>query len=114
MAKAYGRMTGFSGPIFTKEDEPFRGELELEDGLVALDTFRVPRTYWKVVVVVESGGELSLAAHLMDQFDMLEANVGRDFDLSDYLVSLKDLEQRARLRFDSTLHEASRLVFPRT
>lgn len=114
VARSYGRVTGFSGPVFSKDDEPFRGELELEDGLVAFDTFRVPRAYWKIVVVVAPGGGLQLAAHLMDQFEMLEANVGRDFDLSQYRLSLEDLEQRAQLRFGSKLHAAAELAYQRT
>lgn len=109
VAKAYGRMTGFSGPVFSEDDEPFRGELKFEDGLVALDTFSVPRAYWKVVVVIDPGSKLLLAAYLMDQFEMLEANVGRNFDLSQYRLSLEDLEQRAQLRFSSKLHEAAEL-----
>lgn len=113
VARACGRVTGFSGPAFSDDDEPFRGELKLDDGLVAFDTFRVPRVYWKVVVAAAPGGGLQLAAHLMDQFEMLEANVGRDFDLSCYRVSLNDVEQRAQLRFGAELHEAADLVFPR-
>ena len=59
-------------------------------------------------------GGLQLAAHLMDQFEMVEAKVGRDFDLSHYRVSLEDLEQRAQLRFGATLQEAAKLGFQRT
>jgi DNA/RNA endonuclease G (NUC1) len=111
VAHAHGRVTGFSGPIFSEDDEPFRGELELEDGLVAFDTFRVPHAYWKVVIVAAPGGQLKLSAYLMDQFEMLKEKVGRNFDLSQYRVSLDDLEHQAQLRFGSTLHEARELVF---
>lgn len=104
-------MTGFSGPVFSEEDEPFRGELELEDGLVALDTFRVPRAYWKMVVVVEPDGALAHDAYLMDQFEMLENNVGRGFNLKDYRIALADLEQKAQLRFGAILHDSTVLDF---
>ena len=114
VARAYGRVTGFSGPVFSEDDESFRGELELEDGLVAFDTFRVPRAYWKIVVAVPREGGLQVDAYLMDQLEMLEANVGRDFDLSQYRVSLEYLEQRAHLRFGPKLHEATEWVLQRT
>lgn len=108
VAVDHGHMTGFSGPVFSNDDEPFRGELELDDGLVALDTFHVPRAYWKVVVVA-SDGELRVAAHLMDQVEMLESDVGRNVDLSSYRISLHDLERHTQLRFGPAVHEASEL-----
>jgi endonuclease G len=112
VARTHGRVTGFSGPVFSDDDEPFRGELKLEDGLVALDTFRVPRVYWKVVIVAAPGGGLQMACHLMDQAAMLKAGVGRVFDLSDYQVPLEEIEARARLRFSTAVHEAGELIFP--
>jgi hypothetical protein len=62
----HGKLAGFADPVFSDDDEAFRGELTLEDGLVALDTFRVPRAYWKVVVI-KSNGTLRLGAYLLDQ-----------------------------------------------
>jgi DNA/RNA endonuclease G (NUC1) len=110
VAQEYGKLTGFTGPVFSEKDESFRGELQLEDGLVAFDTFRVPRAYWKVVVVVKSGQGLAQAAYLMNQFEMLEAKGGRNFQLTDYRVSIKDLEQSTRLRFDDVFHRAAELT----
>lgn len=111
VAKNHGRISGFSGPVFSDDDEPFRGEMELDDGLIVYGTFRVPRAYWKLVVVPAPGGGVQLAAHLMDQFKMEKDNVGGNFDLSDYRVSLKELEQQAQLRFGSILHKAAELAY---
>jgi DNA/RNA endonuclease G (NUC1) len=102
-----GRLTGFSGPVFSEADEPFRGEVELEHGLVAYDTFRVPRAYWKVVAVAAAGrGKLAVASYLMDQVAMLAENVGRKIDLEKYRIPLADLEKAAHLRFQKSLHDA--------
>jgi len=104
-----GRATGFSGPIFSGEDETFGGQVTLEDGLVAYDTFRMPRAYWKVVVTAAPRGKLALAACLMNQFAMLESGVGKRIDIGDYRVTLKHLEEVAGLRFDASLHGAAAL-----
>ncbi len=104
-----GRLTGFSGPVFSEADEPFRGEVKLEHGLIAYDTFRVPRAYWKVIAVAAGRGKLAVAAYLMDQVAMLAQDVGRKIDLKTYRISLADLEQTAHLRFQGSLHEADDL-----
>jgi DNA/RNA endonuclease G (NUC1) len=107
-ARSQGRMTGFSGAVFSDEDEPFRGEIEFEHGLVARDTFRVPRAYWKVAVVASSG-RLAVAAYLMDQVAMVAQGIGPRIDIADYRVTLDDLEKIAQLRFAKSLHEAAAL-----
>ena len=38
-----GRLTGFSGPVFSANDEPLSGDVKFEHGLVARDSFRVSR-----------------------------------------------------------------------
>ncbi len=108
-AKTYGRITGFSGPIFSENDEPFRGELKLEDGLIALDTFRVPRAYWKVIIAV-LGRKFFVATYLMDQFEMIKKDVPRNFDLQDYRITIEDLEHKAQIRFGQNLHQTEDLI----
>ena len=109
MAQSRGRLTGFSGPVFSDDDEAFRGDVEFEHGLIARDTFRVPRAYWKVVVVAAPRGRLAVAAYLMDQVAMVAQNVGRGIEIGDYRVTLADLERIAQLRFAASLHEAAAL-----
>jgi len=108
VAGAYKRAIGLSGPVFGEDDPPFRGEVHMEDGLVAYDTFHIPGAYWKVVVVAD-GGQLSLAAFLMNQFEMLATGVGPKAPLSNYRISLSKLERIANVRFADSLHQASRL-----
>ena len=114
MATKCKRVTGFSGPVFSNEDDPFRGEVQFEHGLVAYDSFRVPRAYWKMVVAAGSQGKLAVAAYLMDQVSMVNQEVrwksGRlEIDLADYRITLPDLEKAARLRFAPALIEAQEL-----
>jgi DNA/RNA endonuclease G (NUC1) len=106
LASTRGRVTGFSGPVFSDEDEPFRGEIKLEHRLIAYDTFRVPRAYWKVVAVAAGRRKLSVAAYLMDQVAMVAQGIGRKIDLADYRIPLADLEKVAHLRFQRSLHKA--------
>ena len=107
-ARSEGQLTGFSGPVFADEDESFRGEIEFEHGLVARDTFRVPRAYWKVVVVARRG-RLAVAAYLMDQVAMVAQGIRPEIKIADYRVTLGDLEKVAQLRFATSLHEATAL-----
>jgi endonuclease G len=107
-ARSEGRLTGFSGPVFADEDESFRGEIEFEHGLVARDTFRVPRAYWKVVVVARRG-RLVVAAYLMDQVAMVAQGIRPEIKIADYRVTLGDLEKVAQLRFATSVHEATAL-----
>lgn len=108
VATKHRRICGFSGPVFSDSDEPFRGELELEDGVIALDTFRVPGAFWKVVVALSPDDELQLAAHLMEQTEVRRADAPRR-KLSEYRVSLEDLERTTQLRFGPSLHGAATL-----
>jgi DNA/RNA endonuclease G (NUC1) len=109
MATAKGRLTGFSGPVFSDEDEPFRGEVQFEHGLIAYDTFRVPRAYWKIMVAQAPQGRLAVAAYLMDQVAMLAQGVGQNINLADYRISLQKLEKAARIRLAPALHEGTPL-----
>jgi len=119
-----GRLTGFSGPIFSANDEPQSGEIEFEHGLVAFDTFRVPLAYWKVCVVVgAAGGGLGVAAFLVSQAAFMERTLpvpdgvsgepdlpaGPDTPLAPFRVSLEYLERLGRLRFPDALHAAAPL-----
>ncbi len=47
-----------------RRDEPFQGVFEGDRELLAKNTLRIPRAYWKVVV----------AAFVLVQFELLEAD----------------------------------------
>ena len=122
-ARDKGRLTGFSGPVFSANDEPLSGEIEFEHGLVALDTFRVPLAYWKVCVARAARGRLAAAAFLVSQAAFMERElpVPEGVALADdggpdsrsgvatFRVPLKYLEGLAQLRFPDSLHLAAPL-----
>jgi DNA/RNA endonuclease G (NUC1) len=117
-ARDQGRLTGFSGPVFSANDEPQSGEIEFEHGLVALDTFRVPLAYWKVCVVRAARDTLAVAAFLVSQAAFMERTLPVPKELSSapdlpaepenaltpFRVSLKYLERLGQLRFPDALH----------
>ena len=104
-----GRAVGFSGPVFSPKDEVFRGEMHLEDGVLAIDTFRVPRYYWKLVVVRNAKGRLACAAYSVAN----RKRAGRSAAASAAATTrdtLADLEARTGLRFGPRLHQAAALA----
>jgi endonuclease G len=102
-AARHSRAVGFSGPIFSAGDEAFRGEMHLEDGVLAMDTFRLPRQFWKVLVVRNRGG-LACAAYTVANAEGRSAAPVR--------VTLAKLEKSAGLRFAPALHEAAAIDGP--
>jgi DNA/RNA endonuclease G (NUC1) len=115
-----GRLIGFSGPVFSANDEPQSGEIEFEHGLVALDTFRVPLAYWKVCVTRAPRNALAVAAFLVSQADFMERALpvpdgvavapvlpaGPEDAVTPFRVSLEYLERLGQLRFPKALHAA--------
>jgi DNA/RNA endonuclease G (NUC1) len=122
-ARDNGRLTGFSGPVFSANDEPQSGEVKFEHGLVALDTFRVPLAYWKVCVIRAARGTLAVAVFVVSQAEFMErtlpapegmsrapeARSAPKNPLEPFRVTLEYVEQLARLRFPDTLHAAQPL-----
>jgi DNA/RNA endonuclease G (NUC1) len=91
-ATKYERAIGFSGPVFSKLDEPFRGEMKLDDGVVAMDTFRIPRHFWKVVVTRTRRERLRYAAYIVTNPGETE-NSGGKSQSSSSCMSLPALEK---------------------
>jgi DNA/RNA endonuclease G (NUC1) len=119
-ARDKGPLTGFSGPVFSANDEPRSGEVKFEHGLVARDTFRVPLAYWKVCVASAARGPLAVAAFLVSQAAFMETTLPvpegvssapdpppeAGTALAPFRVRLEYLERLAQLRFPEKLHTA--------
>jgi DNA/RNA endonuclease G (NUC1) len=119
-ARDKGRLTGFSGPVFSANDEPLAGEVKFEHGLVARDAFRVPLAYWKVCVARAARGTLAVAAFLVLQAAFMERTFPEPEDVPSlpdpppepetadvpFRVNLEYLERVAQLRFPEPLHAA--------
>ena len=54
------KVSGFTGPVFRADDMTYRG------------VYRLPAEFWKVVVMVKPGRELSATAYLQTQKNLLE------------------------------------------
>lgn len=104
-ATSYGRAIGFSGPVLKDADPPFRGRTELEDGVVAEDTFHIPQAYWKVVVVSPSHGELAVASFLVRQDQGAPGKQVRP-----YAVDLETLAEISEIHFPEELTTARSLA----
>ena len=52
------RMTVFTGPVFTKGDQDYRGLL-------------IPKKFWKVAVTAKKGGGLLATAYVVSQEDLI-------------------------------------------
>lgn len=118
-----GRLIGFSGPVFSANDEPLSGDLTFEQGLVARDTFRVPLEYWKVCIVRATRKKFAVASFLVRQEAFMERLLsspkhprmppalrsGTRTAVDRFRVPLKYIEQVAHVRFPEILHTASPL-----
>ncbi|MFD4433815.1 DNA/RNA non-specific endonuclease [Nocardia sp. NPDC058497] len=89
------KVTVFGGPVFRADDRVHRG--------VAL-----PKEYWKVICFVEAGRLTCRAFLLTQQLDLREALELDEFRV--FQVALTEIEERTRLRFPATLHDADTLA----
>lgn len=78
----------FTGPVFANNDPEYRG-------------YRLPRQFWKVVVMVRPGGKLSATAYLLSQASLIK-NLDEAFVFGaykTYQVSVKKIEGLTGLNF---------------
>lgn len=106
-----GRAIGFSGPILREDDPFFRDVSQTLGRLVAHQTFRLPRAFWKVVVAPGSDEKLSLAAFLLDQRALpgsraRSPSAARAYDPENHLATLETIETETGIEFSEVLHEA--------
>jgi len=101
----HGRISGFAGPVFRDDDEPFRDRWEGTKGLVATGTLQLPRAYWKVVVVPdkESSTGLAVTAILVDQEELIRERAPRSLPIESSVQSISELEDLAGLVFPEAI-----------
>jgi DNA/RNA endonuclease G (NUC1) len=104
-----GQAAGFSGPVLSPDDPPV-GELEQILGRLRVrQNFRLPRKYWKLVVVAGPRRRLSTAAFLVDQHTLQEQKAPSDLDPATFQTTVKDLEAETGLDFGERLRKAAQL-----
>jgi DNA/RNA endonuclease G (NUC1) len=110
------RVSSFSGPAL-QPDDPVHGEVEQTVGRLRMrQSFRLPRAFWKLVVVPTGGAGLATAAFWLDQ-TALEAALARRrgvpaADLAGWRIDVATLEARTGLDFGATLRAAAPLAAP--
>jgi endonuclease G, mitochondrial len=83
------RVSVFTGPVLSDQDPQYRG-------------VRLPREYWKVVVMVKEDGALSATAYLLSQDSLLEG-LEEAFSFGaykTYQVPIRRVEELTGLGFD--------------
>jgi endonuclease G len=85
----------FTGPVFTPQDELYRG-------------IRIPAGFWKVIATPRGPQQtLSVVAFLMNQYEFLHDSDGRRFlNLHVYQVSVETIEDLAQLEFTDEVRQA--------
>ncbi|OEE60114.1 hypothetical protein A1OK_12440 [Enterovibrio norvegicus FF-454] len=92
------RLSVFTGPINTINDQPYRG------------TF-IPSAFWKVIVFT-LGGELQCRAFLMKQSEFWDDHDGKNsLNLESYQVSLTQISELTDLYFQVELYEANPIFY---
>jgi endonuclease G, mitochondrial len=84
------RVSVYTGPVFAPDDDQYRG-------------VRLPRQFWKVVVMVTASGELSATGYLLSQATLIEGlEVAEEFSYGAYRtfqVPVSRVEALTRLSF---------------
>lgn len=84
------KISVFTGPVFAIDDITYRG-------------VKIPKRYWKVVVMVKQNNKLSATAYIVSQKDLV-ANLEGEFvfgKFSTFQVSIETIEQLTGLDFGS-------------
>ena len=100
------KAVGFSGPVLAADD-PIHRDLEQSIGRLRVrQNFRLPRRFWKVVIVADSASELNSAAFVLDQDSLVKTNAPRKMTPSEFRCSVADIEALTGLDFGDTIRNA--------
>ena len=112
LVEARERAIGFSGPLLQDED-PVHGASEQTIGRLRVrENFRLPRCFWKVVLVKGSQERLESAAFWLDQNALLAASGGGAVDAQSFRTSVEEIERRTGLDFGNAVRKARQIRPP--
>jgi endonuclease G len=101
-----GKAIGFSGPVLSDED-PIHRDLEQSIGRLRVrQNFRLPRRFWKLVIVADDQCRLTSAAFVLDQDSLLKSKVPLGSKPSGFRCSVADIEALTGLDFGVTIRNA--------
>ena len=101
----FGKAVGFSSPVLTDEDPVHRDFEQVIGRLRLRQNFRLPRKFWKIVLV-RSDNELKSAAFMLDQEKLLEENV-LESSPSQFRCSVENIETLTGLDFGDEIRKAT-------
>ena len=110
MATHQGKAIGFSGPVLAVDD-PIHRDLEQSIGRLRVrQNFRLPRRFWKVVIVADAQSELKSAAFVLDQDVLSKAKVPLESKPSEFRCTVADIEAVTGLDFGATVRKATSIA----
>jgi|WetSurMetagenome_2_1015567.scaffolds.fasta_scaffold00342_21 DNA/RNA endonuclease G (NUC1) len=98
IAKIRKKVSGFSGPVFTDQDESFRDEFVKDGMFTAKETYKIPKAYWKLIIS-KKGRKTEYVAFILDQSNLEKVSEKNKFSIADYIYTVADLETRTGLIF---------------
>jgi endonuclease G len=111
IATTYGRAIGFSGPVLG-EDDPIHRDLEQSFGRLRVrQNFRLPRKFWKMVLVADPQGRLHSAAFLLDQDLLLSRKIPLHVKPSMFRCNVTDIEALTSLDFGDLVRKAAPIPY---
>jgi endonuclease G, mitochondrial len=98
---------GFSGPVLAGDD-PIHRDFEQSIGRLRVrQNFRLPRRFWKIVIVADAQCKLQSGAFLLDQDALLKTKIPLGSKPSDFRCSVADIETLTGLDFGDTIRNAN-------
>jgi DNA/RNA endonuclease G (NUC1) len=110
MAVQHTKAIGFSGPVLAVDD-PIHRDLEQSVGRLRVrQNFRLPRRFWKVVIVANAKSELKSAAFVLDQEALVKARAPSGLKPSEFRCNVADIEALTGLDFGDAIRNATSIV----
>jgi DNA/RNA endonuclease G (NUC1) len=105
----HAKVIGFSGPVFA-DDDTHQPQVERQVGRLRVrEAFRLPRRFWKVVVVAGRRGALRTAAFALDQDALVKSKPRSKLAPSTFLCTVADVEALTGLDFGKAIRNASQI-----
>jgi DNA/RNA endonuclease G (NUC1) len=106
MVAHHQRAIGFAGPVLA-DDDPLLRQVDQTVGRLRLrQNFRLPRRFWKVVLVTGADSRLQSAAFLVDQDALVKSRASRRAKPSDFRSTIREIEAATGLDFGDAIRSA--------
>jgi DNA/RNA endonuclease G (NUC1) len=93
--------------VLAGDDPIHRGVEQLIGRLRVRQNFRLPRRFWKVVIIADAQGGLRSAAFLLDQDALLQLRASRNLEPAEFRCRVADIEAATGLDFGEAIRNAT-------